>query len=59
MKVKASNGRKFDETGFPLIVFRASFTSKIKFYANFLSLLTNVCQSHVYLTNTGLIEVVV
>jgi len=29
MNVQANNGRKFDETGFPLIVIRASFTSKI------------------------------
>lgn len=62
MKVKLSNGRKFDETGFPLEVIRASFASKkLKFIVNFAPLLTNVCQSLVYdidLSN-GLITVVV
>jgi len=28
MKVQACNGRKFDETGFPLLVIRASMASK-------------------------------
>lgn len=60
MKVQASNGRKFDETGFPLIVIRASLTSKsLKFMANFASLRMNVCQSLVYDISIGLITVVV
>ena len=60
MKVQASNGRKFYETGFPLIVIRACFTNKmLKFMAKFATLLTNVCQSLVSDMSTGLVKAVV
>jgi hypothetical protein len=60
MIVQASNGRKLDETGYPLTVIRASFTSRmLRFMTNFAPLLTNICYSRVYDTNMGLIKVVV
>jgi len=57
MKIYAGNGRKFDETAFLLIVFRASFKSKFKVYGKLRAIIYERNQSLVYDTRIGLMKV--